>query len=259
MSQPKASASVTSQRVTLCGIKAIWAQMQKLSEHPAATGTMKVIRSKFPDRTREKVGELRAKGDKSCTVDDLLRALDTVIEQLELMEDTDPKDYRSSSALPVQDEPRSREYRRYSMKHNLYSSPTSFSPSKPTSRGPRSQQKVRCNFCLRHGQKAEDCRELSSPRERRKACIAFKLCWRCFTRDIGATYALSRDVANVMATITAFSATMTGASHVALKEIRPLVEAVVHTDVTLNLVIIGNPSPQMLHESDSSIFFRHSK
>ncbi|RCN36869.1 hypothetical protein ANCCAN_17244 [Ancylostoma caninum] len=147
MAQPKASASVTSQRVTLCGIKAIWAQMQKLSEHPAATGTMKVIRSKFPDRTREKVGELKRKGEPSWTVDDLLRALDTVIEQLELMEDTDPKDSSSFTALSVQHEPRSRESRRYSTTRNSYSSPSSHPPSSPTSRGPRSLQKVRCNFC----------------------------------------------------------------------------------------------------------------
>ncbi|KAL6739748.1 hypothetical protein Aduo_013166 [Ancylostoma duodenale] len=66
-------------------------QMKKLSEHPAATGTLKVIRSKFPDRTLEKVGELRRKGDPSWTVDDLLQALDAVVEQLEVTENTDPR------------------------------------------------------------------------------------------------------------------------------------------------------------------------
>ncbi|EYC21315.1 hypothetical protein Y032_0019g3748 [Ancylostoma ceylanicum] len=174
---PKASASVTSQRVTLCGIKAICAQMQKLSEHPGATGTMKVIRSKFPDRTREKGGELRRKCDPSWTVDDLLRALDTVIEQLELIEDTDPKDNLSFSALSVQHEPRSRGSCRYYMKRST--SPQSFCSSTP--RGLHNEQKVRCNFCLRQGHVAEDCRELRNPRERRKVCIAFKLCWRCFS------------------------------------------------------------------------------
>ncbi|RCN47104.1 hypothetical protein ANCCAN_06827 [Ancylostoma caninum] len=39
--QPKAGNSAISQRVTLCGIKAIWAQMKKLSEHSGSTGTMK--------------------------------------------------------------------------------------------------------------------------------------------------------------------------------------------------------------------------
>ncbi|EYB88909.1 hypothetical protein Y032_0240g3365 [Ancylostoma ceylanicum] len=69
-------------------------------------------------------------------------------------------------------------------------------------------------------------------------------------RDIGAIYALSRDVAYVMATITAFCATMTEASHVASKEIKAPVKAVVHTDVILSLVIIGNLRPHMVHEDD---------
>ncbi|EPB76354.1 hypothetical protein ANCCEY_04566 [Ancylostoma ceylanicum] len=69
--QQRASAdSAISQRITLCAIQSIW--------------------SKFPSRTREKVGELKSKGDSLWTVDELLKALDKVIEQLEVIEDADP-------------------------------------------------------------------------------------------------------------------------------------------------------------------------
>ncbi|KHJ78936.1 zinc knuckle, partial [Oesophagostomum dentatum] len=176
VAQPKAASSPISQRITLSGIKAIWAQMKNLSEHPASTGTLKVIRSKFPDRTREKVGELRKKGEPSWTVDDLLQALDIVVEQLELMEDTDPRDNSSSVAMLSQ--------RQYSS----HRSPSAHSPSRRSNRNTsthsskrdyRNSEGTRCNFCLRRGHKAEECRELTTPRERRQACIDFSLCWKC--------------------------------------------------------------------------------
>ncbi|EYC17956.1 hypothetical protein Y032_0029g1978 [Ancylostoma ceylanicum] len=89
--QQRASAdSAISQRITLCAIQSIWSQMKHVAEDPSAIGTLKLIRSKFPSRTREKVGELKSKGDSLWTVDELLKALDKVIEQLEVIEDADP-------------------------------------------------------------------------------------------------------------------------------------------------------------------------
>ncbi|KHJ97653.1 zinc knuckle [Oesophagostomum dentatum] len=180
LNYPKAANSVISQRVTLCGIKAIWAQMKKLSEHPAATGTMKIIRSKFPDRTREKVGELKKRGDPSWTVDNLLDALDTVIEQLELMEDTDPRTVLSSTTLLAQHEPRSHVRGRESRRSLTKRQSVTQSPNPSTLPPAQRLRRARCNFCLRHGHRADECRELRNPRERRQACITFNLCWRCF-------------------------------------------------------------------------------
>ncbi|KAL6743680.1 hypothetical protein Aduo_016697 [Ancylostoma duodenale] len=60
-----------------------WSQMKHVTENPSAIGTLKLIRSKFPSRTRERVGELKSKGDSLWTVDELLTALDKVIDQLE--------------------------------------------------------------------------------------------------------------------------------------------------------------------------------
>ncbi|KIH54248.1 hypothetical protein ANCDUO_15607 [Ancylostoma duodenale] len=83
-------ASAISQRTTLCSVKAIWSQLKHLDEDSSSIGTIKLIRAKFPPRTREKVGELKKKGDSLWTVDELLNALDTVIDQLEVIEDANP-------------------------------------------------------------------------------------------------------------------------------------------------------------------------
>ncbi|KAK5986002.1 hypothetical protein GCK32_005614 [Trichostrongylus colubriformis] len=77
------------QRTTLCKVKAIWVQLSSLNEQPGSTMTMKTIRPEFPQKTREKVGELRRRND-NWNTEDLLSALDRVIDQFELMEDTDP-------------------------------------------------------------------------------------------------------------------------------------------------------------------------
>ncbi|KAK5974870.1 hypothetical protein GCK32_022753 [Trichostrongylus colubriformis] len=86
---PPANESPLVQRTTLCKVKAIWVQLINLNEQPGSTMTMKTIMSKFPQKTREKVGELRRRND-NWNTEDLLSALDRVIDQFELMEDTDP-------------------------------------------------------------------------------------------------------------------------------------------------------------------------
>ncbi|KAK6059504.1 hypothetical protein COOONC_02867 [Cooperia oncophora] len=72
------------QRTTLCKIKSLWLQLKNLKEQPGATGTMRLIRAKFPQSTRQK-GR-----DDHWTVEELLAAFDQVIDRLEVMEDTDP-------------------------------------------------------------------------------------------------------------------------------------------------------------------------
>ncbi|VDK58644.1 unnamed protein product, partial [Cylicostephanus goldi] len=96
--QMPADNTAISQRATLCAIKAIWSQMKYLKEESGSTGALKLIRSKFPRRTREKVGELKKKGDPMWTVDELLTALDTVVDRLEVIEDADPADYSISKS-----------------------------------------------------------------------------------------------------------------------------------------------------------------
>ncbi|KAK5965661.1 hypothetical protein GCK32_021880, partial [Trichostrongylus colubriformis] len=56
-SLPPATESPLVQRTTLCKVKAIWVQLSSLNEQPGSTMTMKTIRSKFPQKTREKIEE----------------------------------------------------------------------------------------------------------------------------------------------------------------------------------------------------------
>ncbi|KAK6741012.1 hypothetical protein RB195_009080 [Necator americanus] len=106
--------------------------MKNLNEDSGSTGTTKVILSKFPKRTREKVGELKKRGDPIWTVEDLLNALDTVVGQLEVIEDTDPiKDppcsiaslNHPSSHSPIRRSGRPRSPSRYADYQPWYRSP----------------------------------------------------------------------------------------------------------------------------------------
>ncbi|CAJ0608707.1 unnamed protein product [Cylicocyclus nassatus] len=97
--QAPAKDSAASQRATLGPIRAIWSQMKRFKEK-SSTGALNMIRSKFPRRTREKVGEMKKKEDQMWTVDDLLTAFDTVIDRLQVVEDADPTPY-AICHLPV--------------------------------------------------------------------------------------------------------------------------------------------------------------
>ncbi|VDO27304.1 unnamed protein product [Heligmosomoides polygyrus] len=72
---PPAHDIPTSQRTTLCTLKALWVQLEKLGEHPASTAHKCTIGEKFPLRTMEKAGELKNAGE-DWTVNHLLDALD---------------------------------------------------------------------------------------------------------------------------------------------------------------------------------------
>ncbi|VDO25736.1 unnamed protein product [Heligmosomoides polygyrus] len=71
---PPAHDIPTSQRTTLCTLKALWVQLEKLGEHPASTAHKCTIGEKFPLRTMEKAGELKNAGE-DWTVNHLLDAL----------------------------------------------------------------------------------------------------------------------------------------------------------------------------------------
>ncbi|VDO41397.1 unnamed protein product [Heligmosomoides polygyrus] len=71
---PPAHDIPTSQRTTLCTLKALWVQLEKLGEHPASTAHKCTIGEKFPLRTMEKAGELK-NGDEDWTVNHLLMLL----------------------------------------------------------------------------------------------------------------------------------------------------------------------------------------
>ncbi|CAJ0604684.1 unnamed protein product [Cylicocyclus nassatus] len=60
--QATAKESAASQRATLGSIRAIWSQMKRLKEE-SLIGALNTIRSKFPRRTREKIGEMKNKED----------------------------------------------------------------------------------------------------------------------------------------------------------------------------------------------------
>ncbi|VDP43371.1 unnamed protein product, partial [Heligmosomoides polygyrus] len=79
----------TSQRSTLCTLKALWVQLEKLGEHPASTAHKCTIGEKFPLRTMEKAGELKNAGE-DWTVNHLLDALDQVIDRQEALQGVQP-------------------------------------------------------------------------------------------------------------------------------------------------------------------------
>ncbi|VDP10342.1 unnamed protein product [Heligmosomoides polygyrus] len=87
---PPAHKSPMSQRTTLCTLKSLWMQLERLGEHPASAAHMRTIRTKFPNLTRDKVGEMRSSED-TCDVNELLTTFDKVIDRLEIMEDADPE------------------------------------------------------------------------------------------------------------------------------------------------------------------------
>ncbi|EYB84716.1 hypothetical protein Y032_0311g2141 [Ancylostoma ceylanicum] len=207
-----------SQRTTLCAVQALWSQMKHVNEDGSAIGTLKLIRSKFPKRTREKVGELKSKGDSMWTVDELLNALDKVIDQLEVIEDADPTpdsscnitssvrqgsrspcrcaccNYGSSpnrhgrraqySTSPIRyHQGSSRSPHRYYRDPRPLSPRPPSSPRRPTRQHRRSSREPRCNFCIRRGHKPDACPELQTPRERRSFVTQNRLCWKCLEDD----------------------------------------------------------------------------
>ncbi|RCN32068.1 hypothetical protein ANCCAN_22144 [Ancylostoma caninum] len=60
---PPSAGSAMSQRTLVCKVRAIWAQLKNLKEQPGSTPLMRMILSKFPQRTHDKVGELRNKNE----------------------------------------------------------------------------------------------------------------------------------------------------------------------------------------------------
>ncbi|VDO37698.1 unnamed protein product [Heligmosomoides polygyrus] len=97
---PPAHRSPLSQRTTLCTLKSLWMQLERLGEHPASVAHMRTIRTKFPNRTRDKVGEMRSSED-TWDVNKLLATFDKVIDRLEIMEDADPERFSSNTEKAV--------------------------------------------------------------------------------------------------------------------------------------------------------------
>ncbi|CAJ0603627.1 unnamed protein product [Cylicocyclus nassatus] len=217
MQLPPASDSPMSQRATFCTVKAIWTQLTHLKEDSSAIGTLKIIRAKFPRRTREKIGEYKTKGDAMWTVDELLSTLDTIIDRLETIEDADPSEHfaynsqasvRHDSSLPRRYPSVSRtdsaftRYRTSSYyprrpsvsrtpspysRHNRPPTPyyprnASRSPSRPRYAIPYEPY---CAFCRDPGHPSERCNIVRDVAQRRSILVRYRLCWLCLQRDHG--------------------------------------------------------------------------
>ncbi|CAJ0601116.1 unnamed protein product [Cylicocyclus nassatus] len=210
---PPASESPQSQRATLCAVRATWTQLQHLKEDSSAIGTLRIIRAKFPRRTRERIGEFKNKGDPMWTVDELLNTLDTIIDRLENIEDADPSDYHSYNSQSVV-----RQYslspRRYPSENRTgeaftrYRTPSRSKRSPSRSLSPRSRHErsssphyprrasysptrsrrgapsdVQCAFCHNFGHLPDRCRTIPDARQRRVFVSRHKLCWLCLQPD----------------------------------------------------------------------------
>ncbi|CAJ0601285.1 unnamed protein product [Cylicocyclus nassatus] len=219
--QSPASDSAISQRATLCALQATWYQMKELNEDSSSIATLRTIRSKFPWRTREKVGELKGKSDSMWTVDELLSALSTVIDRLQVVEDSDPAGHRAynsdstvrqHSPSPYRYPGTSQPYMRYPSYQQqpaypryarssrspspryrdvTYRPPTPHYPRR-TSRSPVTPQyttpwEPRCAFCFRHGHPSECCMTVRDVQQRRELVNQYRLCWLCLEEALCAT------------------------------------------------------------------------
>ncbi|KAK5984284.1 Integrase catalytic domain-containing protein [Trichostrongylus colubriformis] len=175
---PPADRAPANQRCTLCKVKAIWVQLKNLKEEPGSTTTMRIIRSKFPQKTREKVGEMRNRND-NWTAEDLIRAFDKVIDRLEIMEDTDPVQLSTSHSSAINSTWTATRYSRNS-KTGGYLKGKEVSPLRhvPSHRGSKTKE-PRCAFCVRTGHSAPECNEVASPYAKRKMVAELHLCWKC--------------------------------------------------------------------------------
>ncbi|CAJ0600915.1 unnamed protein product [Cylicocyclus nassatus] len=163
--------------------------MKRLNEESRSIAVLKTIRSKFPRHTCEKVGELKKKGDPMWTVDELLAALDDVIDQQEKIEDTVPEypskqpsgsSYDQSSCPTC-----SRSLRSPPRYHSVRSrSPTPYY-SRRSSRSPTrppQHREYHCVFCEREGHRPENCFEVRSVKQRRAIVNECGLCWLCLNQ-----------------------------------------------------------------------------
>ncbi|CAJ0597713.1 unnamed protein product [Cylicocyclus nassatus] len=222
--QSPASDSAISQRATLCALQATWYQMRELNEDYSSIATLRTIRSKFPWRTREKVGELKGKSDTMWTVDELLSALSTVIDRLQVVEDSDPAGHRAynsystvrqHSPSPYRYPGTSQPYMRYPSyqqqpaylryarssrspspryRDATYRPPTPYYPRR-TSRSPVRPQyttpwEPHCAFCFRHGHPSECCMTVRDVQQRRELVNQYRLCWLCL--EEGHTFNICR-------------------------------------------------------------------
>ncbi|KAK6019168.1 zinc knuckle, partial [Ostertagia ostertagi] len=181
---PPSGKAVTEQRITLCKIKAIWVQLANLAEQPGSTMTMRTVRSKFPKKTREKVGEKRRKGD-NWTTEDLIDAFDEVIDQLEIIEDTNPTPTTKSRSHTVNNSrspirPKKSAPGKARRGSSIESS-TGHLPRRTMKGKDKSlnSKDARCSFCLQAKHRTADCDEVTSPYERREAVVHHRLCWKC--------------------------------------------------------------------------------
>ncbi|CAJ0594271.1 unnamed protein product [Cylicocyclus nassatus] len=217
MQLPPASDSPMSQRATYCTVKAIWTQLTHLKEDSSAIGTLKIIRAKFPRRTREKIGEYKTKGDAMWTVDELLSTLDTIIDRLETIEDADPSEHfaYNSQASVRHDSSLPRRYPSVSSTDSAFTRyrTSSYYPRRPSvSRTPspysrhnrpptpyyprnasRSPSRPRyaipyepyCAFCRDPGHPSERCNIVRDVAQRRSILVRYRLCWLCLQRGHG--------------------------------------------------------------------------
>uniref|UniRef100_A0A7I4Y5J1 DUF1758 domain-containing protein n=1 Tax=Haemonchus contortus TaxID=6289 RepID=A0A7I4Y5J1_HAECO len=149
---------------------------------------MRIIRSKFPQKTRDKVGEMRQRNN-NWAVEELIHAFDEVIDRLEIMEDTDPIPFSSSQSTTINNvwedpqSPRNPRVERYSKGRETSPYTGSRSGSRRSEmsypRASKPRELLRCSFCVRTGHNAYECNEVTSPYARRKMAAELHLCWKC--------------------------------------------------------------------------------
>lgn len=162
--------SPSSQRTTFTTIKALWSQLLRLGEGADSTIMMSIIADKFPLRTKEKLGEHRVKAT-TWNITALLAALDSVIHELEVMEDANLLPAYPTYSSAIQQRPRSphkeRTRRTTPTRSNRYQSPS------------HDRIVSKCPFCFCAKHKAEKCEEVKPRNHRRQIVEERQLSWTC--------------------------------------------------------------------------------
>ncbi|KAK5964542.1 hypothetical protein GCK32_015966, partial [Trichostrongylus colubriformis] len=102
-----ATSSAIMQRITLAQVKSIWLQLKKMGESDDNVFVMCLIRDKFPSKTLEYVGHLRANDATSWGVSQLLDGIDRAIRTFEAIEDSTRRRESSSHVLALRSTSRS--------------------------------------------------------------------------------------------------------------------------------------------------------
>ncbi|KAK5974513.1 hypothetical protein GCK32_017603 [Trichostrongylus colubriformis] len=181
-----ATSSAIVQRITLAQVKSIWLQLEKMGESDNNVFVMCLIRDKFPSKTLEYVGHLRANDSTSWGVSQLLDGIDQAIRTFEAIEDSVRRRESSSHVLALRSTSRSSSRGSSSpptARRSVRERRSSQSPLR--SRRHESHSTFRCMFCRSREHPTTRCDRVTSIKVRWRIALQENLCFKCLSDGHG--------------------------------------------------------------------------